>query len=191
MKNLILIYFFFFYLVGISQNFESKDWVLLEYNHEKHFTVTKETQKFSIDEFRFEIIWDEKLSYSSNIGYYGGIKSLKIYKNNQLLNTFENIEDILALEEINFNFYDFNFDGYMDISLPIDAGKEIWYQYFLFDKTQNKFIHLNDWDYIRIQKMNKKTKQILTQPSGTAIDGIQELYQVSGLNLILLKTFEY
>lgn len=190
MKLVLSLLFILMTIAIYPQNFNSKDWETLKDDSQKHFTVTK-TEKFKIDDYLFDVVWDNKMSYSENIGYYGGIKSLKIYKDNKLINKFENIEDGIALGKIYFNFYDYNFDGYIDFSLPIDAGKTVWRKYFLFDKAQQKFKHITDWDYINIQQFNRKTKQILTMPSGTATKGSQTLYTVKGNHLLEEKIITY
>lgn len=54
-----------------------------------------------------------------------------------------------------------------------------------------KFKHQKEWDYLRIQKFNKTTKQILTTPDGNASSGQQILYRVEDNKLIKLKTIKY
>lgn len=156
-----------------------------------YFTVTSKTQKFKVDKFAFEVTWDSKQNYSTNIGYYGGIKTLKIYTNNQLLNTIENIEDAIALGEIYLNFYDFNFDGYLDFSVPIDSGKSISRKYYLFNKEMNQFKYYKEWDYIRFDEINKSKKQIKSNYSYNASQGVIYKYQVSGYKLVELEKVEY
>ncbi|MDP3314382.1 hypothetical protein [Lutibacter sp.] len=191
MKKILIILLVFINLISYSQNIKNKEWLVLKDNDLKHFTVTKKTKSFTIDEFRFDVIWDDKLFYSDNIGYYGGIKTLKIFKKNLLINTIEKIEDVIALGEIGISFFDYNMDGYIDFSLPIDSGKVIWSKYYLYDIEQKKYKHIEDWDYIRIQKLNKKTKQFVTILDGNADESEQELYQVSGFELVLLKTIKH
>lgn len=81
------------------------------------------SETLSVDGFPLEAIWDKKLSYSDNLGHYGGISKLKIFKNGKHLQTLENIEDGLALGQLYLTFYDYNMDGYLDFSIPIDCGK--------------------------------------------------------------------
>ena len=50
--------------------------------------VTKNTS-FKVDKFEFKIEWIDKLSHSPNLGYLGGIESLKIYSKGRLINDFK------------------------------------------------------------------------------------------------------
>jgi hypothetical protein len=186
MKIIILFFLFQFSLTSYSQNLNSKNWKSFEYDNARHFTVTK-TEKFNIDSFRFDIEWDKKLNYSDNIGYYGGIKLLKIYKDKHLIYSIKNIEDVIALGKIYFDFYDYNMDGFMDFSFPISQGKSQWRKYFLYDNSSNTFKSFKEWDYLRIGYMNKVTMQILTLPD----ENEQTLYKVIGFNLKKIKTIKF
>jgi len=168
-----------------SQNFNSKDWLLFERENITYHTISK-SETFSIDDYTFEIIWGNKVSYTEKLGYYGGISSIKIYKNKALINTFSNIEDTVALGEIHLTFYDYNFDGHLDFTLPIDCGKSCWYKYYLYNPKTNKFQHSKDWDYLRIQKINKEMKLILSQPDGAATESQQKVYQIDEFKLFEL-----
>ena len=165
-----------------SQNFYSEDWVYLKSDDIIHYTVNK-TKKFRIKNLTIEIIWDEKMSKNKYLKDLGGIKSMKIYKDNQLTNTIQNIEDKIQLREINFHFYDFNFDGNLDFTIPINAG---WRKDYLYNPTNNTFQNYEDWDYLKIQKINKKNKQILSQPDGN-IPNSRELFQINGNEIIKIK----
>lgn len=195
MKISIFIFFFLFGLVGKSQNIKDKNWEELRDKDLIHITVTAKTQKFKVDKYVFETIWDSKQNYSNNIGFhggfYGGIKTLKIYKDNKPLNTIHKIVDGIALGEIYFNFYDYNFDGYIDFSVPIDSGSSVSRMYFLYNKKLNQFKHYKDWDYVRIDEINKSKKQIKSYNSYNAFHGTIYKYQVSGYKLVLLETIEY
>lgn len=152
------------------------------FNKEKIITleITK-TQVIKQGNLKFDIIWDNKLSHSDNIGYYGGIKQLTIYKNNKLINQFKNIEDGIALGTIRFELYDYNLDGHLDFTIPINCGSTCWNSYYLFNPKTNKFEHREDWDYLRIREINKKTKQIRNQPYG---NDAFKTYQIRGLELL-------
>lgn len=150
-------------------------------------TISRTTLSFtksetlSVDDLSFQAIWDDKLSYSDNIGYYGGIGELKVFKDNQYLQTIKNIEDGIALGNINFNVYDYNMDGYLDFTVPIDCGRSCNYSYYLYNPETKKFEHRIEWDYLRIQKMNKEKKQIISQPDG--MEDNRKTYQVNGMKL--------
>jgi hypothetical protein len=146
------------------------------------------TQKYVIGEFVFDAYWDEKLSYSENLGNYGGIEKLVIYRKEKQLQTIINIEDGIALGDILFEFYDYNFDGYLDFTIPIDCGKSCYEKYYLFNPESNQFIHKKDWDYLRIKKIDKKNKLILNVPEGNASQSTQKTYKVIGMDLILEMT---
>lgn len=143
------------------------------------------SETLTIGDLSFQAIWDDKQSYSDNIGYYGGISELKVFKDNQYLQTIKNIEDGIALGNINFNVYDYNMDGYLDFTVPIDCGRSCNYAYYLYSSQTEKFEYRKEWDYLRIQKMNKEKKQIISQPDGMRDN--RKTYQVKGLRLIEIK----
>lgn len=174
-----------------SQNLKVKNWVEVLDKDLTHITVTPKIQKFKIDKFVFESTWDSKQNFSNNIGFYGGIKTLKIYKDNKLLNTISKIEDAIALGEIYFEFYDYNFDGYIDFSVPIDSGKGVSRKFYLYNKELNQFKYYKDWDYVRIDEINKSEKQIRSIVPYNANHGTIYRYQVTGYTLKLLETNEY
>ncbi|WP_028890804.1 hypothetical protein [Tenacibaculum sp. 47A_GOM-205m] len=111
------------------------------------FKEIKGDTSFVLSSFKFKVQWDSKLSYSKNIGYYGGIKKLIIYNSNKTINSFLNIEDVTGLNEIVFRFYDYNSDGYLDFAIPLASGKSTWLKYYLYDAEKLKFYHNKEWDY--------------------------------------------
>jgi hypothetical protein len=166
---------------------QSKDFRIINQNWQpfnketiKTLSVSK-TEITTYKDLKFNVIWDNKLSHSDNIGYYGGIKQLTIYKKDKQINLLKNIEDGIALGVINFEIYDYNLDGHLDFTIPIDCGSVCWNSYYLFNPTTNKFEHCKDWDYLRLKEINKITKQIRNQPYGN--DAIKT-YQIKGLELI-------
>mgnify|MGYP000114916569 CR=1 FL=1 len=176
MKLIIIIYTFISSFVIFSQN----TWQ--EYSKEKKILIDiHKTSIHKIQNFTLDIIWDTELSYSENIGYYGGIKKLTIYKGNKVIQVINNIEDNIALGNILFNFYDYNLDGHIDFTLPINSR---WLTYYIFNQQTNKFEHKKEWDYLRIQKIDKKNKRILTIPDGNAYESNRKTYQIRGMNLI-------
>jgi len=163
---------------------EEDGWMDFENVIVDKITITK-TEVIKIGELVFIVLWDKKLSYSDNMGsYYGGIKKLKISLNNQLINEFDSIEDIIALGEINIWIYDFNFDGFMDFTIPKECGRSCVFNYYIFNPELNKFELKDSWDSLRIQKINKITKEILAHPE--LRDG-RIMYKVDGLNLKKIK----
>ena len=156
-----------------------------EFSNEKIKTLeVNKTKKYKIENFIFNVIWNKQLSYSENIGYYGGIKKLIINKGNKKLQIINNIEDAVALGNIHFNFYDYNLDGYTDFSIPFDCGNICWEKYYIFNPKSNKFEHKKTWNYLRIQKIDKKNKLILTQPDGNAIEDNRKTIKIKGLEII-------
>tara|TARA_B110000285_G_C15134355_1_gene625845 strand:+ start:375 stop:917 length:543 start_codon:yes stop_codon:yes gene_type:complete len=178
MKNYLLIFFISFTCFSFSQN---EYWQLFSDENIQYIKVSK-SGTYKLDELTFKIMWDNKLSHSENIGYYGGIKTLTVYKNSKEMQTLINIEDNIALGTINFDFYDYNLDGFIDFTLPINCGKICWKKYYLFNPELNKFEHKKDWDYLRVQKIDKKNKLIMTQPDGM-VDN-RKTYQIKGNQLI-------
>lgn len=153
-----------------------------EFSEEKIITVNiNKTGIYKAQNYSLDVVWDENLSYSENIGYYGGIKKMIINKDNREIQVIENLEDNVALGTIYLNFYDYNLDGYLDFTLPINSR---WLMYYIFNPQTNLFEHLEDWDYLRIQKIDKKNKLILSEPDGNAMEDNRKIYKINGLNII-------
>lgn len=185
-KIILLILFILSFTILKSQSFNANDWKLMEQEHTVTLSFTKsETQ--NIKNISLKTIWNNKLSYSENIGYYGGISELHISENKAHIQTIKNIEDGIALGYINLTFYDYNMDGYLDFTIPIDCGNSCYGSYYLFNPQSVKFEHQKEWDYLRIQKLNKTTKQILSIPDGNSKTNEQLLYKVDGNSLIKIK----
>ncbi len=181
----------FFTSISYSQEFYTKEWLLFKNENIKKFTINK-SGLFKINDYTFYVIWDDKLSHDKDQNrYYSGIRSLKITKNEKTVNIIEGIVDEIGFGSINFSFYDYNFDGYLDFTIPKDCAKSCFVQYYLFSSSENKFQHIKSWDYLRIQRINKEKKLILTQPDGTASDGWQYLYQIKGYELIEIDEIIY
>ena len=174
-KILILITLFSAMLVEAQQDDKDSSTTL---------SFTK-SETLSVADLSFQAIWDDELSYSSNIGHYGGISELRVFKNKKHLQTIKNIEDGIALGYINFNVQDYNMDGYLDFTVPIDCGRSCYYSYYLYNPNTRKFEHRKEWDYLRIQTMDKEKKQITSQPDG--MRDHRKTYQVEGLKLIEIK----
>ena len=163
----------------------------MDYSKVEGIKVTKSCE-FNVEDYTFQVEWDNNFEYDiNNDRYYGGISSMKIYSDRYLLDTIFDIEDGIGLGNIRFRFYDYNFDGHIDFTVPISCGKTCYVKYYLFNPTENKFQHYKSWDHLNIQKINKKEKQILSDLEGTLTDGWQILYQVKGSELMELKTFTY
>jgi hypothetical protein len=156
-----------------------------EFSKEKIITVNiNKTGIYKVQNYSLDVVWDENLSYSENIGYYGGIKKMTIHKDNREIQVIENIEDNVTLGTINFNFYDYNLDGYLDFTLPINSR---WLMYFIFNPQSTEFEHRENWDYLSIQKIDKKNKMILSQPDGNAIEDNRKKYKIKGLDIVETK----
>lgn len=156
-----------------------------EFSKEKIITLNiNNTKLYKVKNFTFNVIWNKKLSNLKNLNYYyGGIKKLSIGKGNKQLQTINNIEDKIALGNIIFSFYDYNLDGYLDFSIPIDCGKSCYDRYYIFNPKSNKFEHKKSWDYLRIQKIDKRNKMILSQPDGNAFEDNRKKYKIKGLEI--------
>ncbi|MDP3314073.1 hypothetical protein [Lutibacter sp.] len=191
MKKAQLLLIFFISTVVYSQGFTGANWFVYPHKTVPFFTITK-TEVLKFQNLTFNVKWDGKLSYSENLGYnYGGIGELKIYYKNRLLQTINNIEDETALGTIYLYLYDFNMDGFLDFSIRSECGKSCYYQYYLYNSFKNQFQHQVEWDSIRISQLNKKTKQLLTEPEGTATEGQSYIYKIEDHKLTLLKVIPY
>ncbi|HZH68049.1 MAG TPA: hypothetical protein VFD65_02510 [Chitinophagales bacterium] len=77
-------------------------------------------------------------------------------------------------------------DGYLDFIVPRSCGKSCYFKFYLYNPKTNQFEYHKDWDWLRIDAMNKKTKQILKPADGHTY-GEEELYQVEGFKLIKIE----
>jgi hypothetical protein len=143
--------------------------------------VTKNTS-FKVDKFEFKIDWQDKLSHSPNLGYLGGIKSLKIYSKGRLINDFISIEDEVGLQKFIIEFYDFNLDGTIDFRIRRECGGRCYYSYYLSNIQTNKFENPKEWDYIRVRALDFKNKLLADQLAG--INEGADIYKVKGNRLI-------
>jgi hypothetical protein len=180
MKKLLFLSLF----IISNKNFAQKNnWK--EFSKEKITTLNiNKTRIYKVQNYKLNVVWNEKLSSSENIGFYGGIEKLTIYKDNKEIQIINKIEDNIALGTIYFNFYDYNLDGYLDFTLPINSR---WLMYFIFNPQSNEFEHKVNWDYLRIQKIDKKNKLILSQPSGNAFEDNRKIYKIKGLEIIEIE----
>ncbi|SDQ18726.1 XAC2610-related protein [Flagellimonas zhangzhouensis] len=144
--------------------------------------VVSKNLEFKVDKFKFNFSWNNELSYSNNIGYYGGIQTLNIYLDDEKTQTIQNIEDGIGLGKIPFVFYDFNLDGNIDFSVPINDN---WSQYYIYNPTTKKFVHEEDWDYLKIQMIDKKNKKLLhLSKTNFPDDQSQIVYLIEGDRLV-------
>lgn len=152
-------------------------------------TINKEIKSFSVNELAFLVTWDEKLAINENKGgFYEGIKRLDIYKNDEKIQTLENIKDEDRIGQINLNIFDFNFDNELDFTLPLGfCGKSCYYKYYIYNPTQKIFNQIDTLNFKRIQEVNTKEKLIRTVMEGTCCEGDYFIYEVNGLNLKQLK----
>ncbi|WP_066224156.1 XAC2610-related protein [Formosa haliotis] len=171
---------------GLAQQFSSGDWVDFENESRRTLKVTQ-SEVFKYNDFQFHVTWNDTLSYSGNIGYYGGISELKVFKQDKLLQTAQDIEDGIGLGEIVIELYDYNMDGFLDFSVVRECGASCYYAYYLFDTTLQKFVHQESWDDIRIQKLNKIEKLIAVYPDRFEGHTTNTLYKVKGSTLIRVK----
>lgn len=160
---------------------DNSSWVAYEDLDTKSVSITKSGIS-QIGNYTFKVVWDEELCFSDNIGHYGGIKKLEIFINDLLVNTFNHIEDEVALGYVNIDFFDYNLDGNVDFRLPLGCGASCYYKYYIFNTSTNKFEHSPSWDYLRIFKLNIKGKKIIPIPDGN-YDTEKKLYQINGMKL--------
>jgi len=179
MKKILIIFSLIAGLSSYSQNYWSlfSDETIISND-------VNQSKTFEIDCYKFKVIWNKKLSHSDNIGYYGGIETLTIYNNNKEIQTIKKIEDEIALGTIVFNFYDYNLDGHLDFTIPINSN---WDGYYIYNPLIDKFEHQKEWDYLKIQKIDKVSKQILSQPDGNAQNDNRKRYQIKDNHLVLLS----
>jgi len=146
------------------------------------------SMEFTNSGLKFRMLWDKKLSYSDNLGYLGGIKSMNIIRRDETINKITSIEDKVGLGEIILTFYDYNFDGYDDFTIPIECGKTCWNKYYLYNPKLEKFQHKPEWDYIKVKQIDKLNKWIQSEPDGNSDYGKSKLYKINGLNLYEIES---
>ena len=174
MKDFILKGFILPFLSFAQEN----HWELLDDKAISRIQIT-ESGKYVIEEYIFEVSWNDSLSYSNNIGFYGGIEKLIISREESKIQCLKNIEDAIALGSINLSFFDYNMDGHLDFSLPLN---DRWPKYYLYNPETQQFQHSPTWDYIKIQKINQTKNLIQTHPSG--MQNNTEIYKVEGMKLL-------
>ena len=99
MKNIPLLLFCVVAILSktssYSQDFNSNDWLLFDEENVQYLVITK-SETIKLDNYTLEIVWNDKLKNSSNLKFYGGIESLKIFNNGILINSLADIEDTIA-----------------------------------------------------------------------------------------------
>mgnify|MGYP001355367899 CR=1 FL=1 len=169
------------------KSFFTKDWVDFEEVESSRFYINS-NDTIQTGNLKFEILFDDKLSYMDKLGYYGGIREMKIFKNGKHIQTMHNIEDPTAIGIVDFSVGDYNLDGHPDIKMRLNDN---YFKFLLFNPISKKFEHIESWDYLRTRHFNTVKKQLLTNPEGTAVYGEFYLYQVKDTTLNKLKTFYY
>lgn len=190
MKYILLILLIGYHTMMFSQNFDSKDWTINDMDKIPGLTITK-TENLKFQNLTFKVKWNPSLSYSNNIGSYGGIGEMKIYYKDKYLQTLKKIEDGVALGEIYMYLFDFNMDGFLDFSIRSHCGGTCYDNFYIYNPAIKKFEQLKEWGSVRIIKINTKTKQILNAPDGTAGEGVQILYKMVNNKLTVQKTYTY
>lgn len=146
--------------------------------------------------YQFENLRFEGLEWRNDIldenGYkVDGLRELRIYRNGKYVQTLYNIGDDALFDHLVVYFYDYNMDGHLDFRIRRTCGKNCFYSYYFFDPETEKFIHVKDWDYIRPALLSKEKKQFWGFPDGTAHSGVEELYQVTGIELEVIEEVKY
>ncbi|TXD46044.1 XAC2610-related protein [Polaribacter sp. IC073] len=170
---------FYFFLLLTSITYSQDRWVNFADENEINIKITKDTNKFKVNDLEFVAVWNSKMTPNEKYGYLGGIKNLKIFYKEQQMDEHVNLPDNIGLGYVIMKFYDYNFDGFLDFTIQVDCGGSCYSHYYLYDIKQQKFIYQKDWNF-RIQKINKKEKLILTQPDGM-LDN-RELFRVEKIN---------
>lgn len=182
--------FVLFNLSLYSQESKESGWVNLEDDMTVTLKFTNTDISKSINGFTFKAVWQEALDLPNEEYAYDGISELHVYKGQTHIQTIKNIVDYIALGYVHLTFFDYNMDGYLDFTVPISCGGSCYDKYYLFNPKTKMFTHQKEWDYLRVWKFNKATKQIRSVPDGNALDAKHFLYKVDGLKLIEVKTIE-
>ncbi|MCG2431857.1 XAC2610-related protein [Aequorivita xiaoshiensis] len=182
--------FILFNLSLYSQEYRGPTWVNLEDGMTNTLKFTNTDILKSSNGLTFKATWKEDLDLSDEEYAYGGISELHVYKGQRHIQTIKNIVDYIALGYVNLTFFDYNMDGYLDFTVPISCGGSCYEKYYLYNPKTKMFTHQKEWDYLRIWKFNKATKQIRSVPDGNAMNAKHYLYKVDGLKLIKVKTIE-
>ena len=177
----------YFFLLLTAVSYAQDGWVNFADENEINIKITEQIKKFKIKNFDFVATWNGEMTPNEKFGFLGGVKSFKIFYENKQIDEHVNIPDNIGLDYVIMRFYDYNFDGFIDFTIQTDCGGSCYSDYYLYDQKQQKFKFQKDWN-IRIQKINKKEKLILTQPDG--MQDNRELFRVEGYKLIKLKIID-
>ena len=174
---------FYFLLLITSTTYSQGGWVDFVDENEINIKIDKNTKSFKVIDLNFVSSWNSKMTPNEKYGHLGGVKTLKIYYKNKQIDEHVSLPDNIGLGYVIMRFYDYNFDGFLDFTVQVDCGGSCYSDYYLYCIKKRKFIYRKDWD-IRIQKINKKEKLILTQPDGN-IDN-KKLFKVKNDSLIII-----
>jgi hypothetical protein len=158
---------------------------------EKKFIIDK-SQTIKNGDFTFVISFQKegKLEGETEINMFSGlITSMEVSHKGKKMHTLTNLKDECYNGDLHLWLGDYNLDGFMDIKMLKACGKGWWYKYYLYNKNSNKYEQKEDWDWLKIDKINPIKKQILSVPSGNCCDVDWSLYQIKGNDLIELEKY--
>ena len=159
-------------------NQDTSNWELIE--NEQTLEITK-SANFKIKNYDLQLIWTDSL-HTTHKGYYGGIKSATFLLDGTAFQTIDSLKDGIGLGYINLSFFDYNMDGFIDFSFPKSCGRNCLDQYYLFDNDKKEFILVKEWDNLRIHKLDKENRLILTMPEG--MEGKQKIFKIENNNFL-------
>lgn len=177
-------------LFFVIQTTHAQEWK--DFEDEESINIEMRDSKYQVGEFTFEATEWQESAFEYQGEKASGIAELCIYQNGELIQELKEVkEKRFGFSDITFQFYDFNMDGHLDFRVFRDCGKSCYFDYYLFNPQTQNFELAEDWKWIRFDKINKAKKQFWDLPDGDANGGKQDLYQINGFKLDLLKTISY
>ena len=155
----------------------------------KRLDVDSSVHSFNMDEYTFTVVWgkDPEVAIKmENYTYEGQILKMEVFKNNKRIQVLYNLENADGFEKMYINFHDYNFDGYLDFAIKsgVRSGKFVHESFYLFQPKQQQFKYIPDWDWIKIDIVNKKKKLLKTFMDGNCCEGDIYTYKVNKNSLV-------
>ena len=143
-------------------------------------------QTQNIGPYTFTGYWNSNLPHK-NDAYTGGLDSLVVQHKNGAKQTLTGLEDAILLDRIYFELFEYNMDGYLDLSYPLSSGRSQWPQYMLYHPNTKHFELDTTWNYVRYLRYAKAYQVFQTTPDSGGLHTYYDYYRVADGQLELIK----
>ncbi len=143
---------------------------------------------FEIGAVKYISYWSKYIS--PNLDRIYKMDSLQFFSNGIFINTLNDFEELETIDFYLFDFYDYDMDEKLDfrvMSLSRTTFKGEYYDYYFYDSEQMKMVHDKNWDWIKIDSIDRGNKKILTTFEGNDCKGSQKEYNVIARKLELIR----